>query len=180
MRRTLGLLGFAILTSATVGLLAAPAGASLTGDCEAGGTLMSDGVPYNAAELPDEVIVQAKDSVMWHGSAGDGGDAEGKGPERQIKGEVVVDFPFGSVTVGDWDESSTTYSNAGTYDWDVSDLLAGIPIPVSGYHEELGIRCDGSGVVKIDGTSPIAYVSALFMVISLVGIGISVVPVKVV
>jgi hypothetical protein len=149
---------------------AAPAGASLTGACAASGRLESDGVTYRAKSLPDVVTIQASDAVSWQGRV-PGGGAEGKGPKRAINGEVVVDFPFGSVTVGDWNNpASETYANSGRKSWDLPSWLAGVEIPVHGSHHERSIDCVGNGVVKIDGTSPALFVSIGLGLLSLVGI----------
>src|SRR5262245_53441898 len=77
-------------------LFAAPAGASLSVPCQASGVLKSDGVNYNARNLPDVVTIQAKDSVAWKGSVPGSG-------KRAISGKVYIDMPFGSIEVGTWD-----------------------------------------------------------------------------
>jgi hypothetical protein len=164
------LLGGVAVASLVIG--ASAGHAALTGPCEASGTLVKDGPTYNAKSLPGVVEIPRKDSVRWTGSV----TPTVKEMPRPVKGEVVVHFPppIGDVTVGSWGDQSSKVENADTYVYDVPSVIAGVEIPISGSHTEQGVTCKGSAVVKVRGTSPVAWASLAFTVVSLVGVGLSI------
>lgn len=123
-------------------LAAAPAGAELSGPCEATGTI--GGQTYDPKQV-NRVELPLEGDVAWTGSiAGEG--------ERTIKGHVKAKLPggIGEVTIGSWDKQSSTYSNADVYSYDFPSVLEGIEVPVSGSHEEPGQPpCKGSVTVVL-------------------------------
>lgn len=128
-------------------LAASPADAKLSGPCEASGVL--EGVEHNP-KTEDDIDIPAEGDVAWQGSV-PGGDDAGKGPERAIKGEVKVKLPggIGEATIDSWNKPSSTYSNSGDYHYELPSIIEGIPIPLTGFHEEAGVRCDGSVTLTV-------------------------------
>lgn len=139
------------------------------------GQLGSDGLVYDA-QVHNRMEVEAKDSISWVGYV-DGFGPGAKGEERRIDGDVYIEIAGIDVKVGSWHKDSTTYGDAGTYSWDLPSVVKGIEVPVFGNHSEPGINCWGSGTVVVKGTSPLALVSVGLLVISLVGVGIALIPV---
>ena len=151
---------------------AAPAGASLTGACQASGTLVNTGKPsvtYNPKTV-DKVKIPRKGDVEWKGSTGKTG-------KRAATGEVRVKFPppIGKVTVGQWGKDGKTISapgNSGTYHYSLPSIIAGIKIPVSGEHHEPGIDCAGAVLVEIEGHSPLAWASLALTLITVMNMAL--------
>jgi hypothetical protein len=149
----------------TVLLGAAPAGASLTGACQASGTLISAGTPtrtYNP-KVVNAATVPRTGNVEWRVSTGVSGD-------RAATGKVGIKFPppVGIVTLGEWGKNGKQVGrpgNSGVYHYDLPSLLAGIKVPVTGDHHEPGINCAGTVVVQIKGRSPLVWVSLVLTVV---------------
>lgn len=125
-------------------LVAAPAHAELTGPCSASGVI--DGTTYDP-KTGDEFDIPAEGDVEWQGSV-PGADEEAS---RPISGEVKVKLPggIGEATIDTWNSDSETYANSGTYHYELPSVLEGIEIPITGFHEEPGVRCDGSVTVTV-------------------------------
>ena len=151
--------------------LAEPASASLDGPCTASGTIVETSERHDA-KTTDEATIPRTGEVAWEGSTSGSG-------ERETSGEVTVGFPppIGDVVVGEWGkdgEKSSKSANSDVYEYDLPSVIAGIEIPVSGTHQEPGIQCSGTVVVTIDGTSPLAWASMAFTVISVAGLYLSI------
>jgi hypothetical protein len=159
---------------AGVGLCMAPhaASAKLSGPCTGTGTLQQTGKTYDARAV-NLVKIPHKGDVTYSGRT----QASGK---RVAVGQVVLSFPppIGDVTLGDWgmDGKATGSSGkSGHYHYDVTDLIAGIKFPISGYDKEPGLPlCSGSVVLQIDGTSKVAWASLVFTVIAAAGVALSI------
>jgi hypothetical protein len=169
-------LGAAVVAAAVPVVLAAPAGASLTGDCAATGRLLGQGRSYDAASV-DHVTLPLEDEVEWQGSVA-GGDDGGEGPERQIQGEVRLKMPpgvpFGEITLGDWGpKQSTRYANGDTYEYSFPSILGGATVNLSGEHLEGGAEvCAGSVEIELEGSSgnPLLYGSLVITALSAAGL----------
>ena len=160
----------ATLFVATIPLLlgVAPAGASLTGKCTASGTIK--GKNYDPKVL-DNATIPRKGVIAWKGAAGSG--------NRHISGKVFVKLPppIGNVRIGHWNGPSGRTANSGNYKYDFPKLLVGLQVPVSGHHEEPGIACSGSILVKLSGSklsNPILVGSLALTVICVVNAGLAV------
>jgi hypothetical protein len=159
------------LAAASIFAFADPAAASLDGPCTASGTIVETGARHDA-KTTDKATIPRTGKVAWEGSSGRSG-------ERETSGEVTVAFPppIGDQTVGEWGkdgEKSSKPGNNGTYVYDLPSVIAGIDIPVSGFHDEPGIHCSGTVVVTIEGTSPLVWGSMAFTVISIAGLYLSI------
>lgn len=174
---TWGRLGCAAAIAVAVPvLLAAPAGASLTGDCAATGRLLGQGRSYDAKSV-DKVTLPLEDEVEWTGSVA-GGDDEGDGPERQIQGEVRLKMPpgvpFAEITLGTWGpKNSTRYANGDTYDYSLPSILGGATVTLSGEHLESGTEvCSGSVEIELEGSfgNPALYGSLVITALSAAGL----------
>jgi hypothetical protein len=170
------LLGATLLAAGVPVLLAAPAGASLTGDCSATGRLLGQGRSYDAKSV-DRVTLPLEDEVAWEAGVA-GGDDAGEGPERQIQGEIRLKMPpgvpFGEITLGDWGpEPSTRYANADTYDYSLPSILGGATVHLSGEHLEGGAEvCSGSVEIEFEGSfgNPLLYGSLVITALSAAGL----------
>jgi hypothetical protein len=144
-----------------------PAGASLDDPCTASGVI--DGVTYDP-KVMDEAEIPAEGDVNWTGSV-----PEGDGEERPIDGFVKVDLPAplpDQELVGAWDSDSSTYSNSGTYHYELPSVLEGLEIRVYGEHNDAGFSCSGAMTVTVEGGgigNPATIASLVLMVISIVG-----------
>jgi len=170
MRRLVRVILAAGVTCWVLALGAAPAGANMTGPCEASGTLTAAGFTVDAKKS-DKVTVPSKDDVAWKASV------PGRG-RRSISGSIDVSFPppIGKITVGEWSSESKTYSNADTYSYDLPSVVAGFDIPVTGTHHDKGFTCSGSVIVRVEGgglKNPAALASLGFTVISAAGVSIA-------
>lgn len=153
--------------------IATPAGASLTGGCQASGTQLQTGKSYNAVTTNSAKIPRAGD-VRWKGSV------PVPATKRAAVGEVQVKFPWpvGDVEIGHWGkDGKKTGSNAntGTYHYDFPQLIAGVKAVVHGRDQEpTGVLCRGSVVVQIAGTSPLAWASLALTVVMVLNLALTI------
>jgi hypothetical protein len=166
-----GALGAAVLVG-TLLLAAAPAGASLTGACQASGTLVSAGTPTRTYDpkTVDKATIPRTGDVRWRVAVGASGD-------RAANGEVGIKFPppIGVVTLGEWGKNGKKVgrsANSGMYHYGLPSLLAGIKVPVSGEHHEAGIDCAGQVVVQIKGRSPLVWVSLALTLVTVLNLAL--------
>ncbi|MCU1427204.1 MAG: hypothetical protein JWL83_1204 [Actinomycetia bacterium] len=152
---------------------AAPAAAALTGGCSASGTQLQTGKSYNAVTTNFAKIPRAGD-VKWQGAV------PVPATKRPAVGEVQVKFPFpvGDVEIGHWGkDGKQTGSNAnrGTYHYDFPSLIAGVKALVHGRDKEpSGVLCQGSVVVQVEGTSPLAWASLVLTVILVLNLSLTI------
>jgi len=138
----------AVLTAAVASALvlsAGPAAAKLDDPCTASGVI--DGKTYDPKVSDEFDGLPRKGDVVWEGAV-----PEGDGSPRPTQGEVKVKLPggIGEVTVGSWSNpEDTKYRNSDVYEYDLPAVVEGIPIPITGFHQEPGIRCEGSVTVTI-------------------------------
>jgi hypothetical protein len=162
-----------LIAGTMIGVFAAPAGAALTGGCAASGTIVQtgqhdDAVTTNFAKIPRAGDVKWKASVPVPAT------------KRAAVGEVQVKFPWpvGDVEIGHWGkDGKKTGSNAnlGTYHYDFPKLIAGIKVDVHGRDQEpTGVRCLGSVVVQIDGTSPLAWASVVLTFVMVLNLSLTI------
>lgn len=89
------------------------------------------------------------------GSASYEGSIAVAAEERPNNGQVSVATPPGvpSFTLKSWsDDDGVTVSDSGTVTWDIPSFVPrGVIVTVSGYHIDVGARCDGSIQVKLEG-----------------------------
>jgi hypothetical protein len=136
-------IAIAACIAAAIPLLAStPANATIKGPCKASGTI--HGVDYNASLA--KATIPLKGPVDWTGSV------KGKGGKRPINGHVKLHLPFITVTLGSWGKTSDTYSNSGTFKYDVPKELAGFDIPLTGVHTEPGVVCTGAVIIRFQGS----------------------------
>lgn len=157
----------ALVVAAVPLLSAAPAGASLSGPCQASGTV--NGVTHNP-KTEDSAKVPYKGAVSWEGSVPGSG-------KRVIGGKVEVKIAFAKVTVGSWGGPSDTYKNHGNFKYGFSRTLAGLKIPVSGFHNDKGFTCSGAMLVELTGSrlsNPALLGSLALTIVSVVNLSLSV------
>jgi hypothetical protein len=165
--------GALLLGGVVVVGVAPPAGASLTGGCQASGTQLQTGRSYNAVTTDFAKIPRAGD-VKWKGSV------PVPATKRLAVGEVQVKFPWpvGDVEIGHWGkDGKKTGSNAnqGTYHYDFPTLIAGVKTLVHGRDQEpAGVLCQGSVVVQIAGTSPLAWASLALTVVMVLNLALTI------
>jgi hypothetical protein len=151
-----------------------PAGARLQGPCTGSGTLRQTGRTYDAKTV-DFVKIPRTGDVDYVGTT----EASGK---RVAVGQVRISLPppIGKVVLGQWGKDGKQTGSSGRrgkYHYDVTNLIAGIKFPVSGYDDEPGLpRCSGAVVVQIDGHSPLAWVSLGLSVVAIAGVALSIRP----
>jgi hypothetical protein len=140
--RALRLIVAAFVAAAIPLLAAAPAHATLTGPCQASGTV--NGKTYDAHIA--KATIPRKGSVHWQGSIPGSG-------KRPISGEVKIKLPFFDIPIGagSWGKNSDTYSNSGVYKYDLPSEFEGFDIPVTGHHSEPGKACAGVVIVRLQG-----------------------------
>jgi hypothetical protein len=152
---------------------ASPAGASLTGGCKASGTQVQTGTSYDATKTDFAKIPRAGD-VKWKGSV------PVPPTKRAAVGEVQVKFPWpvGDVEIGHWGKDGKqtgSNANAGTYHYDFPTVIAGVKTLVHGRDQEpAGVLCQGSVVVQIAGTSPLAWASLALTVVMVLNLALTI------
>lgn len=153
--------------------VAPPAGASLTGGCQASGTQLQTGKTYNAVTTDLAKIPRTGD-VKWKGSV------PVPATKRVAVGEVQIKFPWpvGDVEIGHWGKDGKrtgSNANAGTYHYDFPQLIAGVKVLVHGRDQEpAGVVCRGSVVVQIAGTSPLAWVSLALTIVLVLNLSLTI------
>lgn len=156
-----------------VGGVAAPAGAALTGGCQASGTLVQTGKRYVAVTTNFAKIPRSGD-VKWKGSV------PVPATKRAAVGEVQVKFPWpvGDVEIGHWGKDGKktgSNANAGTYHYDFPSVIAGVKVVVHGRDQEpSGVLCRGSVVVQIEGTSPLAWASLALTIVMVLNLALTI------
>jgi hypothetical protein len=148
-------------------LSASPAGASLSGPCEASGTIKN--VNYNP-KTQDKATIPRKGEVNWTASVPGAGN-------RNVEGKINVKIGPATVNVGSWGGPSGKHRNADVYKYDFPKLLAGLKVPVTGHHSEPGINCSGTIVVQLEGSkwsNPILLGSIALTIVSIVNLALSV------
>jgi hypothetical protein len=157
--------------AAAIPLLAStPAQATVSGPCTASATI--HGVNYNATIT--KATIPRKGPADWKGSV------SGKGGKRAISGNVKLHLPFITLTLGSWGKTSDTYSNSGSFKYNVPKELAGFDIPLTGVHKEPGVVCTGAVIIRFQGSgglsNPAVIASLVITVISGVGLFIALKP----
>ncbi len=137
-------------------------GNSITGPCQATGHWVAENKDRSSTQFKKNqvVTVPQKDTVKWFGNE-QGHQLGDEGPDRKIKGSVVLDLPVGSVTVDDWGNLSpddrnisSRYANNGKHSYDLPSFLVGVEMTLHGDHAENGtVVCSGSVRVKIAGSA---------------------------
>jgi hypothetical protein len=167
------LLGAVVFGGFVVVVVAAPAGASLTGGCQASGTQLQSGKSYDAVTTDFARIPRTGD-VKWKGSV------PVPATKRLAVGEVQVKFPWpvGDVEIGHWGKDGKrtgSNANAGTYHYDFPVLIAGVKTLVHGRDQEpTGVLCQGSVVVQVAGTSPLAWASLALTVVMVLNLSLTI------
>lgn len=162
-----------LLSGVVVGVVAAPAGAALTGGCAASGTIVETGRQYNAVTTNFAKIPRTGD-VKWKASV------PVPATKRAAVGEVQVKFPWpvGDVEIGHWGKDGKktgSNANADTYHYDFPKLIAGVKVDVHGRDQEpSGVLCLGSVVVQIEGTSPLAWASLVLTFVMVLNLSLTI------
>jgi hypothetical protein len=164
----------ALLFTALVAVVgASPAGASLTGGCRASGTQLQTGTSYDAVTTNSVEIPRTGD-IKWKGSV------PVPAAKRRAVGEVQVKLPWpvGDIEIGHWGKDGKqtgSNANAGTYHYDFPPLIAGVKAVVHGRDREPnGVLCRGSVVIRIAGTSPLAWASLALTVVMVLNLSLTI------
>ena len=169
--RLIRILVAAAIIVGTPALLAGAAGATITGPCTASGTI--NGTTYQASA--SSVTIPRSGNVTWRGAVNTG--SSGK---RNIEGKVYLEFPppFGKVVVanGSWDGPSSSYSNRGSYHYDLPSVLVGPKFTLSGHHAERGtVVCTGTIDIQLSGSklkNPILLASLALTVLAVLNLAL--------
>jgi hypothetical protein len=158
---------------AALSLLAiGPATATITppGSCVATGDFEPGG-PKSAAEA--EIEIPQESTVTWFGAVT---IPEPSAP-REVNGFVALELPAGQrVTLGEWPSSGTQVENSGVYEYEITNLIAGIPMTFYGEHYEQGtLFCSGQVEVTVEGTNPLNVASVALLVVSFIGLSLAVI-----
>lgn len=144
--------------------------ADLTGGCTATGNIAGYGVV-------DPASSGGVYTVPKSGSASYSGSVPVQGEDRPNNGEVGVELPLGlpRLNIKSWsDEDSDRTADSGTVTWDIPSIIPGnIEMTVSGFHQDVGVRCEGSIVVKLDGggiASPLGLGALAMTALAVVGL----------
>jgi hypothetical protein len=175
----------AVAIGGVVALFAAPAWADVTtppGRCQGTATFtkgLQDTGPFvvdSKTLAPDTVTkIPLSDDVQW--TAG----LNGVDPKaRPVSGHVAIDlpWPFGTVAINSWDDTTTKTENSGTQSYDLpSAVPRGVVFEVQGEHREgATVYCSGTAKVEIEGSAfstPLAFVSLAGLAASGVGVAMA-------
>ncbi len=95
-------------------------------------------------------------TVPKSGSASYIGVVNVSGEDRVTSGkvEVALPGPLPGINIKSWSGDDTDgTSDSGTVTWDLPGWLPGnIEMKVSGFHQDEGARCEGSIIIKLDGS----------------------------
>jgi hypothetical protein len=85
--------------------------------------------------------------------------------------EISLFGPLLGIPVKTWEGEADNNSDAGTVSWDIPSWVpGGFEMTVSGFHEDQGVLCEGTIVVKLEGDfgdGPFGYVALAATVIAL-------------
>lgn len=146
-----------------------------TGPCAASAVL-SNGVTVDPYASSGTYPIPIEGSADYQGAV----EADVETP-RPINGEVTIRTPPGlpDVTVTDqWEwsnDASDGLSDSGSVSWELPSVLPrGVPITVEGFHQDQGVRCEGSITVELEGgafDSPLTFVSLGGTALAAIGLG---------
>ena len=160
-RRVASVLLLSTLTVLFVGLLAVPAGAEITkGPCR-GSVTFDDGRVLDAARPKDDVFEGPLGAtVAYSGDLGPG--AEESDEPVPFDGGVSLRIPRVSIPVVSWGGETTAVSDAGTYTYDLPDIVpqgtGGLELTAT--HNHAGLACAAVVTVSIEGSPGVAAVVA--------------------
>jgi hypothetical protein len=145
--------------------------ASFSGPCTAHATISSSGATVNPAASGGVYSAPISGSATYTG-----GIAVPAQP-RAFNGKVWVVTPPGipTFTLKSWsDIDGDKISDAGTVTWDLPDAMPrGVRFTVTGFHQETGVRCEGSIQVQVDGgftDSPLGWVALALTALGAIGV----------
>ena len=153
MRQSIGRL--AAVTSVTVATLlamaVAPAGAVVTGPCDATGAIGATTYVPRRVRRNEVVTVPKSANVRWDGSVT-------RSPGRQVpyRGELAVTVAGFDVTVDEWRGSTEKMAVAGARPYDARVLPGGVVYRLHGSHRQGRLSCRGEVLVKLKGGKGIA------------------------
>lgn len=155
----------AFLAGVTI-LSAAPAGATIDGNCEGSGAF-SPG-PSVDARTAERVEIPLDATVQYRGAVNVDPPSEG----RPISGFVSIKLPFGNVNAGSWDDPDATFTEeSGSYTYDLPSVLASFDVTVAGFHFENGQPfCSGEVTLRLEGSNPLALPAVVFTALSIPGV----------
>ncbi len=151
---------------------AAPALAGVTGPCD--GQVTIDGVTYTTAnDTADAPIVVPADAetAAWEGRT--------DGPITDYTGELRVVVGPGSVRIADWAGENADLQTSDEGDYAIDEARDQLPVDLVGLYEVTGSHageggtCDGSVMVRVEGsplTTPLGAGAAAVGLLSLVGL----------
>ena len=151
--------------------------ADFSGPCTVSAVILETGAAI------DPVASGGVYSAPLQGSASYEGSIAAAAEERPNDGQVTVATPPGlpSFTLKSWsDDDGVTVSDSGTVTWDIPSFVPrGVIVTVSGYHNDVGARCEGSIQVKLEGgffDSPVGPASLVLTVLFGLGMLFAAVP----
>ncbi len=96
-------------------------------------------------------------TVPKSGSASYTGTVAVEGKDRVTSGKVSIALPLGlpSIPIKSWGSDNTDgNSHSGSVTWDIPSIVPGnVEMTVSGYHQDEGVRCEGTIKVKLAGSA---------------------------
>lgn len=147
------------------------------GPCTVSATILETGAVIDPRESGGVYSAPLQGSASYEGSIAVAAE------ERPNNGQVTVATPPGvpAFTLKRWsDDDGVTVSDSGTVTWDIPSFVPrGIIVTVSGYHIDVGARCDGSIQVKLEGgffDSPVGPASLVLTVLFGLGMLFAAVP----
>lgn len=151
--------------------------ADFNGPCTVSATILGTGVAIDPSASGGVYTAPLQGSASYEGSIAVAAE------ERPINGQVSVATPPGvpPFTLKSWeDDDADSVSDSGTVTWDIPSFVPrGVIVTVSGYHNDVGARCDGSIQVKIEGgffDSPVGAASLALTVLAGLGMLFAAIP----
>jgi len=152
LRRLLCLVGLVVGISLIV--VAPPAGATLSPECEGSATLFNDGKSFEInAKATGTQTIPRKADVVYRGSID---LPSGKEYTHQGSAKLKVLFTEIKLSTWEWQGDTSAVATDGTtsYDLDLpAGLLGGVKGTVTGGHTQGGITCKGNVDIQIDGSA---------------------------
>jgi hypothetical protein len=149
VRRSTGRLAVAALVAVTLlAIGGAPAGAVVTGPCDATGAI--DATTYVPRRIrADEVVTIPKSAtVHWEGSVVDGARAR---QDVGYRGGIAVTVAGFDVTVDRWRGANAKAAGAGARGYDAGALPGGVVYRLHGSHRQGRVSCTGEMLVELEG-----------------------------
>jgi hypothetical protein len=153
VRQSIGRLAVAatVVVVTLLAIAASPAGAAVTGPCDAAGAIGATTYVPRRIRGNEVVTVPKSAKVRWEGSV-----TRPAGRRVPYRGEVAVTVAGFDVTVDEWRGTTGKMAVAGARAYDAGVLPGGVVYRLHGSHHQGRLSCRGEMLVQLEGGKGVA------------------------